>query len=244
MNTKIFNLINENLQQAFNLEKYQTVRENITVDTEINKLPWTPARFRKFKESVEKEIQLPCEFDGTIKDIVADLDRRYLNRFFGEIWKPRTETFGYTGWGICDEINKLNPKSVLDVGCGYNQFKERIQNLVGIDPYNNSADYQVDILDYKVKPGSHDVVMAFGSINFNSRDEIEARFSHCVDLLEKGGKFFLRANPGIQHVKGPYVDVFAWSFEVVNELAEKYNLHLDTFKQDNNGRLYFVYTKL
>lgn len=244
MNTKIFKLIKENLNEAFKLPKYDTVRDSINQSTKILDLPWTPARFRKFKEAVEAELQLNSEFDGTIKDIVADLDRRYLNRFFGEIWKPRTESFGYTGWQVCDEINKLNPSSVLDVGCGYNQFKERIQNLTGIDPYNNCADYQVDILDYKVKPESHDVVMAFGSINFNSRDEIDARIGHCVSLLKKGGKFFLRANPGIQHIKGPYVDVFAWNFEVVNELAEKFNLKLDTFKQDNNDRLYFVYTKL
>jgi predicted RNA-binding protein associated with RNAse of E/G family len=26
--------------------------------------------------------------------------------------------------------------------------------LIGIDPYNNCADYEVDILDYKVKPES------------------------------------------------------------------------------------------
>jgi hypothetical protein len=131
----------------------------------------------------------------------------------------------------------------LDVGCGYHPFKGRIQNIVGIDPYNNCADYMVDILDYKVKPGSHDVVIALGSINFNSKDEIEQRFSHCVELLEAGGRFYLRANPGIAHKTGPYVDIFPWSFEVVNEFAEKYNLKLLEFKKDIN-RLYFVYEKL
>ena len=75
-------------------------------------------------------------------------------------------------------------------------------------------------------------------------DEIEERFAHCVNLLDKGGKFYLRANPGIPHKAGPYVDIFPWSFEVVNEFAEKYNLKLDTFKKDANDRLYFAYTKL
>lgn len=242
MNTKIYKLISKNLYDAFSLPKYQHII--IAPDTVVLDLPWTPARFRKFKDTIETELQLESDFKGTLEENVAQLDRQYLNRFFGEIWKPRTDTFGHTGWAICDEINKLNPKSVLDVGCGYNQFKERIQNLTGIDPYNNSADYQVDILDYKVKPESHDVVMAFGSINFNSKDEIEDRFGHVINLLQKGGKLFMRANPGIQHEKGPYVDVFAWSFEVVNEFAEKYNLHLETYKQDANDRLYFVYKKL
>jgi SAM-dependent methyltransferase len=179
-----------------------------------------------------------------LREIVNDLSERYTHRFFAEIWKPRTGDYEHTGWELADEINKLNPEKVLDVGCGYHPFKGRIHNLVGIDPYNNCADYEVDILEYKVRPESHDVIIALGSINFNSRDEIESRFAHCVSLLKPGGKFFLRANPGITHKTGPYVEIFNWTFEVVNEFAETYNLTLDTYKKDANDRLYFVYTKL
>lgn len=242
MNTKIFNLIRKNLQIAFDLPKYQKISDSIDETTEVDKLPWTPARYRKFKDAVEAELHLPCDYVGTLRGIVDNLSEQYINRFFGEIWKPRTSDYDYSGWQLAEEINKLNPRSVLDVGCGYHPFKGRIQNIVGIDPYNNCADYMVDILDYKVKPGSHDVVMALGSINFNSKDEIEQRFSHCVELLEVGGRFYLRANPGIAHKTGPYVDIFPWSFEVVNEFAEKYNLKLLEFKKDIN-RLYFVYEK-
>jgi SAM-dependent methyltransferase len=241
MNTKIFNLITQNLHTAFALPKYKNIV--IDADTVVQDLPWTPARYRKFKDAVEAELSLPCDYVGTLCEIVNDLSERYILRFFGEIWKPRTGDYEHTGWQLAEEINKLNPKSVLDVGCGYHPFKGRIQNLVGIDPYNNCADYEVDILDYKVKLASHDVIIALGSINFNSRDEIEARFAHCVDLLSPGGKFYLRANPGITHKTGPYVEIFDWSFEIVNEFAERYNLCLDTFKKDANDRLYFVYTK-
>ena len=242
MNTKIFNLLTKNLQTAFNLPKYATI--SITVDTVVQDLPWTPARYRKFKDAVEAELSLPCDYIGTLRQITDDLSERYILRFFSEIWKPRTGDYEHTGWELADEINRLNPERVLDVGCGYHPFKGRIQNLIGIDPYNNCADYEVDILDYKVKPESHDVIIALGSINFNSRDEIESRFAHCVNLLRVGGRFYLRANPGITHKTGPYVEIFPWTFEVVNEFAEKYRLHLDTYKKDANDRLYFVYTKL
>ena len=242
INTKIFNLLQKNLQLAFNLPKYATI--SIDSDTVVQDLPWTPARYRKFKDAVEAELSLPCDYVGTLRSIVDDLSERYILRFFSEIWKPRTGDYEHTGWELAEEINKLNPERVLDVGCGYHPFKGRINNLIGIDPYNNCADYEVDILEYKVKPASHDVIIALGSINFNSRDEIEARFSHCVDLLKTGGKFFLRANPGITHKTGPYVEIFPWSFEIVNEFAEKYCLNLDTYKKDANDRLYFVYTKL
>ena len=242
MNNKIFSLLSKNLRAAFNLPKYANI--SIDANTQVDAMPWTPARYSKFKDAVEAELSLPCEYRGTLKQIVDDLSERYTHRFFAEIWKPRTGDYEHTGWSLVDEINALNPESVLDVGCGYHPFKGRIQNLVGIDPYNNCADYEVDILDYKVKPESHDVIIALGSINFNSRDDIEQRFGHCVNLLKSGGKFYLRANPGITHKTGPYVEIFPWTFEVVNEFAETYKLKLETFKRDANERLYFVYTKL
>jgi hypothetical protein len=242
MNTKIFNLLQENLQLAFNLPKYDNIL--INEHTIVHELPWTPARYKKFKDAVEAELSLTCDYVGQLSEISDNLSERYILRFFSEIWKPRTGDYEHTGWELANEVNKLNPEKVLDVGCGYHPFKGRIQNLIGIDPYNNCADYEVDILDYKIKPESHDVIIALGSINFNSKPEIEERFSHCITLLKKGGKFFLRANPGIPHKTGPYIDIFPWSFEVVNEFAEKYNLKLVTFKKDANERLYFVYEKL
>jgi hypothetical protein len=244
MNTKIFNLIKENLELTFNLPRYSAICSNITESTVVDLLPWTPVRYRKFKDSVEAQLALDqCEFVGTLKNIVDTLSERYINRFFGEIWRPRTGDYDYTGWALAESIQKQNPKAVLDVGCGYHPFKGRIDNLVGIDPYNHAADLEVDILDYKVTPASFDHIIALGSINFNSKDEIEARFAHCVNLLMSGGKFYIRANPGITHKTGPYVDIFMWNFEVANEFAQTYNLKLLEFKRDSNNRLYFVYQK-
>jgi len=243
MNTKIFKLITENLTEAFNLPKYRDIV--IDQDTVVDQLPWTPARYKKFKDAVWDELQLTSDYVGSVKNIVAELSEVYTHRFFAEIWKPRTGEYDHSGWALADEIAKQDPKNVLDVGCGYHPFKGRIPNLIGIDPYNNCADYEVDILDYRVRPGTHDHIIALGSINFNSKDEIEQRFAHCVNLLQKGGKFYLRANPGIPHKTGPYVDIFPWTFEVVNEFAEKYNLKLLEFKREpaELGRLYFVYQK-
>jgi len=245
MNNKILNLIAKNLNKTFALPKYNGIRDSIGPDTVVEDLPWTPARYRKFKDAVEAELALPCEYRGTLRDIIADLSERYTKRFFAEIWKPRTGEYDHSGWALAETICKQDPQNVLDVGCGYHPFKGRIPNLIGIDPYNNCADYQVDILEYRVKPESHDHIIALGSINFNSRDEIEQRFSHCVDLLQKGGKFYLRANPGLPHKTGPYVDIFPWTFGIVNEFAETYNLTLLEFKKEPTelGRLFFVYEK-
>lgn len=139
MNTKIFNLLVQNLQQSFHLAKYQHIK--FDAGTEVHTLPWTPVRYKKFRDAVERELQLSSDFVGTLEQITQDLDTRYSARFFGEIWKPRTDDYTYTGWALVDEINKHKPRSVLDVGCGYHPFKGRIQNIIGIDPYNNCADY-------------------------------------------------------------------------------------------------------
>jgi hypothetical protein len=243
MNTKIFALITKNLRASFNLAKHEKISADISENTLVDKLPWTPARYRKFCDAMEAELHLKSDYVGSVSDIVADLDRRYSLRFFGEVWMPRTDDYVYTGWNLAEEITKQDPKNVLDVGCGYHPFRGRIPNIIGIDPYNSQADYQVDILEYRVKPESHDHIIALGSINFNSRADIEARFGHCVDLLMPGGKFYLRANPGITHKTGPYVDIFPWSFEVVHEFAEQFDLRLLTFKRDNCDRLYFAYEK-
>ena len=244
MNTKIFSLVQKNLHSAFNLPRYADI--SIDQHTQIDQLPWTPKRYKKFRDAIWHELQLHSEFEGTLAQIVNDLSERYTHRFFKEIWRPRTDDYDHSGWALVDEINALNPRSVLDVGCGYHPFRGRIHNLIGIDPYNDAADYEVDILDYCVKPGSHDVIIALGSINFNSKDEIEARFAHCVRLLETGGRFYLRANPGISHKTGPWVDIFPWNFAVANEFAERYGLRLMEFKKEpaDLGRLYFVYQKL
>ena len=210
MNTKIFELLTKNLTQAFGLPKYAKIEINEL--TRVDQLPWTPARFRKFKTIMEAELHLNSDYVGTVKSIVNDLSERYLNRFFGEIWRPRTNEYDYSGWQLVDEINNQNPRSVLDVGCGYHPFKGRINNIVGIDPYNNCADLMVDILDYR---GQHDVIIALGSINFNSRDEIEARFAKCVECLAPGGRMYFRVNPGKSHATGPYVDIFSWDFATI-----------------------------
>ena len=171
-------------------------------------------------------------------------DQQYLNDYFRNHWKPSLDAYTYSAYDVI--AKKIESHEwLLDVGCGYHPFKGRIPNLTGIDPYNNCADYEVDILDYRVRPGTHDHIIALGSINFNSKDEIEQRFAHCVELLAPSGKFYLRANPGIPHKTGPYVDIFPWNFETVNEFAEKYGLKLLEFKREpaELGRLFFVYQK-
>jgi SAM-dependent methyltransferase len=244
MNLKIFQLLEKNLKNYFKLPKYEKIIASLNENTIIESLPWTPARYNKFKNQIENELQFNnLNLNGSLLAVTNRLDNMYLGRFFGEIWKPSTDMYQYSGWKIIEEINKEKPAAVLDVGCGYHPFKGRINNLIGIDPYNNCADYMIDILEFKVEPEYFDHIIAFGSLNFNSKQDIEIRFKRLVELLKPGGKIYVRANPGISWTNGPYVDIFPWSFEIVHEFSKTYNLNLVTFKKDSNNRLYFEYLK-
>jgi hypothetical protein len=242
MNNKIFSYIQQKLQETWNLPKHSNILNSLSADTALDQLPWTPARKLKFQQELESTFGVSIELEGTVAELVDRTDRRYLMWFFGEIWKPRTEQYQWTGYRIAEEICRANPRKVLDVGCGYNPFKGRIPNLVGIDPYNNCADFMVDILDYHVEPASYDHVIALGSINFNSREDIEERFAATVNLMAPNGHLWMRCNPGHSHKNGPWVEIFPWSFDVAYELAKKYNLTLETLKQDQD-RLFFLFKR-
>ena len=82
-----------------------------------------------------------------INDLAAIIDHAVLENYFSKVWQPKTKKYKYSGLSIIDEVNKLRPRSVLDLGCGYNEFKGKISNLVGVDPYNTKADVQSSILD-------------------------------------------------------------------------------------------------
>lgn len=245
MNNRIFNMIEKKLAEVLTLPKYQETLDTLDVNTKLMDIDWTPARLEKFKQAVSNELCFTdINVNGTFEEIVDRLDKQYLNRFFGEIWKPTTDQYQYSGWSLVDVINKQSPKRVLDFGCGYNQFKGRIDNLVGIDPYNNCADYMVDILEFNVEPESFDHIIVLGSLNFNSFEDIEIRFEKLVNLLMPGGRMYFRANPGHIWPNGPYVDIFPWNFEVAYDLAKAYGLELEKFKKDNGDRLYFEMLKV
>lgn len=234
----------KNLSDAFNLPKYNDFNQTMTQFTIVNALPWTPRRWEKFCNHISNEFDLEINFNGTIADITNDIDRKYSARFWGGIWQPRTEVYQYTGWNIVETINKANPKAVLDVGCGFNQFKSRIPNLIGIDAYNNNADYMVDILDYSVPDNTYDHVIVFGSINFGEYSDIEVRMKKVIDLTMPNGKIYVRANPGHVHKNGQWIDIYPWDFDTAFKIAKKFNCELSSFKKDNGDRLYFELRKL
>ena len=183
-----------------------------------------------------------CE---TLEKYAEAIDVACLHKYFSKYWENDIKKWKYSGLALVDEVNSLKPRAVLDVGCGYNEFKGKIDNLIGIDPYNDQADLQVATLEYKTDQ-KFDVIMCLGSVNFGSRDKIIAEIKRCVDLLEDGGTMFFRVNPGVQHNKpeAMWIEFFAWNVPFIIELSEIFNLKVLDIRDDSNQRKYFIYRKL
>ena len=189
------------------------------------------------------DVDLDKKFDNLV-DYTNAIDTKCLHKYFQKHWQADIKKWKYSGLSLIDQVNDLNPRSVLDVGCGYNEFQGKIKNLIGIDPYNHRADYQVDLISYRPQ-NKFDIILALGSINFGGRNKIIAEVSKCVNMLEDGGMIFFRVNPGVQHDKpeAKWIEFYAWNVPFIIELAEMFNLKILDIRDDRNQRKYFVYRK-
>ena len=217
----------------------QKIYQRIILDTQEDISRVTP-------EYVKKTFDVTCDQKfSAIEDYVHYIDDQCLSNYFSKIWQPDMKKWKYSGLKLVDEVNALNPRSVLDVGCGHNEFEGKIHNLTGIDPYNDRADHKISIMDFKPNQ-RFDVILCLGSINFGSRDKITAEIAKTVLLLEDGGTIFFRVNPGVNHAspEARWIEFFAWNVPFIIELAEQFNLKVLDIRDDANQRKYFVYRKI
>ena len=179
---------------------------------------------------------------NTVAELTDKIDTAVLHKYFGEVWQPETKKFKYSGLKVIEEVNALKPRNVLDIGCGYNEFKGKIPNLIGIDPYNTNADYEVGIIDYNTDI-KFDVIIALGSINFGSTDKVFAELEKAVNLCAPGAVMFFRVNPGHQHDKpeAKWITFYPWNSNFIMNCADYFNVDVLDLRNDSNNRMYFVW---
>jgi hypothetical protein len=229
MNTKIFNKVNQMVKDS-----PQLLLDNDALQKAIN---------GEFSVNIS-------QISTDITALVRHIDELVMERYFSEVWQPETKKYKYSGLNIINEVNDLNPNNVLDIGCGYNEFKGKIKNLVGIDPYNSRADIMVHTLKYNTNV-LYDVVICLGSINFGSTDKIIKELQKVVSLTMQGGMLIFRANPGIQHKasESQWIDFFDWNTTFIMNIAQALNCSVQQLHRDipkdaiNGGRFYFVLQK-
>jgi len=190
------------------------------------------------------DIELKQIDDTEIHALAEQIDRAVLKNYFSKVWQPETKKFKYSGLAIIDEVNAMSPDNVVDIGCGYNEFKGKIKNLIGIDPYNDRADIDVHTLDYKPDI-QFDVAICLGSINFGSSDKILAELENVVRIVKSGGMLYFRVNPGIQHDKpeAKWINFYDWDPVFISNAAQHLGCDVLTLRQDDNNRFYFVLRK-
>ena len=179
----------------------------------------------------------------TIGELVDRIDDKVLDNYFRHHWQGEMSKYKYSGPALINEINSLKPRRVLDIGCGYHEFKGKIDNLIGIDPYNSAADYEVKLLDYNPEE-KFDAVMALGSINFGSTDKVFAELEHAVNLCNPGAVLFFRANPGLPHDKDSsnWISFYPWDSNFVVNCASQLDVDILDLRTDSHkNRMYFVW---
>ena len=176
---------------------------------------------------------------NTLENIVNEIEYHIISEYFAHIWQPNLDKFKYSGWNLVPIINQSRPQNVLDVGCGNNEFKEHINNLTGIDPYNDKADHKLHILDY-TPDFNYDTIMCLGSINFGSVGKIIDEMRHVTSLLKDFGNLHCRFNPGKshKHAQSKYIDFFDWNHTFILNLGASLHLEVLILKNDYNDRIY------
>ena len=90
------------------------------------------------------------------------------------------------------------PKVVVDLGCGINNFKPYIPGLIGIDCSSNIKTYDVfDHFDQDFVAGHQqfcDALMSINAIHFSPIDTVTQRLKWTSELIRPGGRGFVATN--------------------------------------------------
>ena len=136
---------------------------------------------------------------------------------------------------------------ILDVGCGFNQYKKyakKPQYFKGIDIANEDADEVVDIIDFKTDK-IFDLIICYGSINFYDEKWVEDRLEKVVNLLDEtpGSRICMKVNPGNPHADGTMLEFFPWTMDYARHISSKYGLVIENFrtKGSTGGRFKFYF---
>jgi hypothetical protein len=165
-----------------------------------------------------------------------------LNNYFSTIWKSNLDQYQYSGWALVDKIQ--SNESVLDVGCGFNEFKPRILNLIGIDPANDRADVKLSIEEYS-PPYKFDVALCLGSINFGNKLTIMNQIACVINCLNPTARIYWRCNPGLAdhgNEACKNIDFYPWSIDEHVKLSELFGFRLITCCWDTN-RIYAEWSR-
>ena len=152
------------------------------------------------------------------------MDQDKLNKYFSTEWRSNLDQYNYSGWALVDKI--LPNELVLDVGCGYNEFRSHIPNLLGVDPANDAADVKQPIEYFAADDTNRykfDVAFCLGSINFGNKLNILNQIACVINCLKPTARIYWRCNPGVAdhgNEACKTIDFYPWSMCVCDKASQ------------------------
>ena len=179
-----------------------------------------------------------------IKGTIVFHDQDYLNDYFRNHWKPSLDAYVYSGYEII--AAKIKPHEwLLDVGCGYNPFKQLLPNVVGVDPAMDAADFQVTIEEFQATK-KFDVATCLGSLNFGDDAVISRQIHKMVSHLKDHSRVYWRLNPGRRdHAseKCQGIPFYPWSHRRLQDFAELFDFRQTNEQTETNGKVVRLYAE-
>jgi hypothetical protein len=172
-----------------------------------------------------------------------------MEEYFSGIWQDENfNNLTYSGYQLVNYVNSKEPKRVLDVGCGFNRFKGKINNLWGIDPFNDAADHKISLEKYQGP--KVDIALCLGSINFGDEKTIDRQIKILDSIWFK--ECIFRVNPGLKHTwrnEKDYEEViwYPWTIDKIYQIKNQYNYSLKYLEEEytihGHLRYFFIFTK-
>ena len=179
--------------------------------------------------------------------ILLLMNQEQLNKYFSTTWRSNLEQYKYSGYEL---VNKILPgELVLDVGCGFNEFKQHIPNLLGIDPANDLADVKLPI-EFFVEDNNNqskfDVAFCLGSINFGSETNILAQITSVITCLKPKARIYWRCNPGLKdhgNQECNDIEFYPWTIDKHVRYSELFGFRLEVCRWDTANRIYAEWSR-
>ena len=184
------------------------------------------------------------------------INQKLINFYYRHLYPSRTlENIQPENLFLLDLIGQ--DESIIDVGCGNNFFKQKFNNLIGIDPANPLADYEETLEEFASKItqrnlSKFDVAICLGSINFGNEEDILNQISCLASLMQKNSRIYWRNSREDTHssnyFSGLNLEVFKWNLEKHNEYAKQFNYNIAAESwhpnvSDSKKRLYVLWNR-
>jgi hypothetical protein len=193
---------------------------NVSPESPISQLPFTAEfidacekEFQMFVRNSFFPIKLGTVEEWqhkTFGDFAKAIDDQYQHNYFlaehgtsttgvvGTVYdidaKPIANKWNIRGQALVDRLTKMqNEKpslTILDIGCGVNEYKKHLNNVTGVDPYRTEADVLAKQSEFDPQGQTWDVIICFGPQNWYTYDEQFRNFQKLKECLAPNGILF------------------------------------------------------